>query len=134
MKTPTLALIAALFALTACGVDGPPQRPPEKPLQQQIGVDQPDFAGIDRSLGRSQNRNGKIENRFHLSDRDTVTVGIDRYSRNSTYADEVTPGLTETAKNTGIYAQARLEPTETISTSFGVRQDWQDFWRMHYTR
>lgn len=38
MKTPTLGLIAALFALTACGVDGPPQRPPEKPLQQQIGV------------------------------------------------------------------------------------------------
>lgn len=92
-----------------------------------IGVDQPDFAGIDRSLGRSQNRNGKIENRFHLSDRDTVTVGIDRYSRSSTYSDEVTSGLTETAKNTGIYAQARLEPTETISTSFGVRQDWQDF-------
>ncbi|MGP9805524.1 argininosuccinate lyase [Paracoccus sp. NSM] len=38
MKTPTLGLIAALFALAGCGVDGPPQRPPEKPLQQQMGV------------------------------------------------------------------------------------------------
>ncbi|MFN3525658.1 MAG: TonB-dependent receptor plug domain-containing protein, partial [Paracoccus sp. (in: a-proteobacteria)] len=92
-----------------------------------IGVDQPDFAGLERSYGKSENRNGKIENRFHLSDRDTVTVGIDRYDRRSTYSDDVTAGLTERARNTGVYAQARLEPRDTISTSFGMRYDWQDF-------
>ncbi|MFN3274260.1 MAG: TonB-dependent receptor plug domain-containing protein [Paracoccus sp. (in: a-proteobacteria)] len=92
-----------------------------------IRVDQPDFAAIRRSDGTSENRNGKIENRFHLSDRDTVTVGVDHYDRRSTYSDDVIPALTERARNTGVYVQARLEPGDVISTSFGLRYDWQDF-------
>lgn len=33
-----VALSLAGLTLAACGVDGPPQRPVEQPLQQQIGI------------------------------------------------------------------------------------------------
>lgn len=33
-----LSFVAAVLALSACGVDGAPKRPVEKPLQQQLGV------------------------------------------------------------------------------------------------
>ncbi len=92
-----------------------------------IKVDQPDFPAVVRSDGRSSNRNGKIENRFHLGEGSTITAGIDAYERRSTYSDALNPAMTERARNIGVYAQARLEPTDRLSTSFGLRHDWQRF-------
>jgi hypothetical protein len=43
-----LSLLAVL-ALAACGVDGAPKRPVEKPLQQQMGV----TVGGDARIGVS---------------------------------------------------------------------------------
>jgi hemoglobin/transferrin/lactoferrin receptor protein len=57
----------------------------------------------------------------------TLTAGIDFYDRESTYSDDTEPGITETSKNLGIYAQARLDPTDVLSVSFGLRFDRQDF-------
>ena len=31
-------VVVVVLLLTGCGVDGAPQRPPERPLQQQMGV------------------------------------------------------------------------------------------------
>lgn len=52
-----------------------------------VKVDQPDFPAVGRSDGSSDSRNGRIENRFHLNDTDTVTAGVDFYSRSSHYLD-----------------------------------------------
>lgn len=95
--------------------------------QVRVVVDQPDWPIYSPSNGVSQNRNGKIENRFHLSDVNTITAGVDFYSRRSTYRDPVTAPLSETARNLGLYAQARLEPVERLALSFGLRYDRQSF-------
>lgn len=92
-----------------------------------VKVDQPDFPTVGRSDGSSDSRNGKIENRFHLNDTDTITAGVDFYSRSSHYLDAQPVDLTEKSRNLGIYAQARLEPAERLSVSTGLRFDRQKF-------
>jgi hemoglobin/transferrin/lactoferrin receptor protein len=91
-----------------------------------IGVDQPLDPALGVSQGDSATLSGKIENRFALS-MGTLTAGIDFYDRESTYSDDTEPGITEASKNLGIYAQARLDPTDVLSVSFGLRFDRQDF-------
>lgn len=92
----------------------------------RIGVDQPTFPGLGTSWGDSATVSGKIENRFALA-MGTVTAGIDFYDRESIYTDDTEPGLSESSRNIGIYAQARLDPTDRLSLSFGMRWDQQKF-------
>ena len=103
----------------------------------RIGVDQPLEPAIVTSWGDTETISGKIENRFHLA-MGTVTAGIDYYDRTSTYSDSANPGTTESSQNVGLYAQARLDPTEALSLSFGLRWDQQDFtgvngWRSDFS-
>lgn len=93
----------------------------------RVGVDQPDYPALGTSWGDSETLSGRVENRFHLAGTDTITVGVDFYDRKSTYSDDATADITEKARNTGIYAQARLDPTEALSLSFGMRWDMQEF-------
>jgi predicted small lipoprotein YifL len=46
-----VVLVVVAAVLAGCGVDGAPQRPPEKPLQQQMGV----TVGGDARIGVSAN-------------------------------------------------------------------------------
>lgn len=91
-----------------------------------IGVDQPLDPALGISRGESATVSGKIENRFALS-MGTITAGLDFYDRESTYSDRSERGLSEASDNIGIYAQARLDPTDDLSLSFGLRYDQQDF-------
>ncbi len=92
-----------------------------------IGVDQPLDPAYGTSRGLNKTLSAKFENRFHLSDTDSVTVGIDYYDRDSRYSDALTSPVSESAQNIGLYAQARIEPTDRLSLSFGARWDHQDF-------
>lgn len=93
----------------------------------RIGVDQPTSPALGVSRGTTETQSGKIENRFHLGATDTVTAGLDFYDRTSRYRDDSTAAITESARNLGLYAQARLDPTTALSLSFGMRWDQQDF-------
>ncbi|MDO9638029.1 MAG: TonB-dependent receptor [Pseudotabrizicola sp.] len=79
-----------------------------------------------QSEGTSATWSLTAQNTFNLSERDTVTVGLDAYDRNGLYE---APGvrLEETARNIGIFAQARLEPVDRLKLSFGLRADRQRF-------
>jgi len=92
----------------------------------ELGVDQPTFPALGVSRGLTRTDSARLENRFHLGARDTVTVGVDYYDRESRYSDDATAPMSEVARNFGVYAQARLEPTEALSTSFGLRWDRQN--------
>lgn len=93
----------------------------------RVGVDQPFSPALGTSWGDSSTLSGKVENRFHLGDLGSVTAGVDYYDRSSVYRDNATADLKESARNTGVYAQARLDPTDALSLSFGLRFDRQHF-------
>ncbi|AMY70282.1 TonB-dependent receptor [Frigidibacter mobilis] len=78
------------------------------------------------SEGTSSAWSGTIQNTFHLSSVDTVVAGVDFYDRIGRYEG---PGerYEEGARNIGVFAQARLEPTDRWKLSFGARADWQEF-------
>lgn len=95
--------------------------------QVRIGVDQPLTPAYGTSLGETSTLSSTLSNTFHLSDRDTITAGLDFYDRSSRYSDLLTAPVVETARNIGIFAQARLEPTDALSLSFGGRYDRQHF-------
>lgn len=92
-----------------------------------IGLDQPSSPALGVSVGKTETLSGKVENRFHIGATDTVTVGVDFHDRTSSYRDDATAPITEESRNVGIYAQARLDPTEALSLSFGMRWDRQEF-------
>ncbi|MTH78498.1 TonB-dependent receptor [Paracoccus aestuariivivens] len=92
-----------------------------------IGVAQPLEPELGTSRGLNKTTSVTIENRFHLSATDSVTAGLDYYDRDSRYRDDASGDVTESAENIGIYAQARLEPSDRLSVSFGARWDRQDF-------
>lgn len=78
------------------------------------------------SEGTSSAWSGTIQNTFNLSGVDTIVAGIDFYDRIGRYEG---PGerYEEGAQNIGLFAQARLEPTDRWKLSFGARADWQEF-------
>lgn len=78
------------------------------------------------SQGTSDSWTAKLENRFELA-MGSVSAGLDYYDRSSTYLDPLTPDLTESARNVGLFAQARLEPMDRLSLSLGGRYDRQRF-------
>lgn len=75
--------------------------------------------------GRTDSFNGKFENRFSFP-LGTVTAGADFYKDRALYSD---PNFraSEKASNVGLYAQARLKPTDRTRLSFGLRGDRQWF-------
>lgn len=82
--------------------------------------------------------NGRFENRFAL-DTGSITAGIDFYNDRAVLDDKYEPAR-ERMANTGLYAQARLEPWERARLSFGGRADRQTFtgttgrsWNSHGT-
>lgn len=93
----------------------------------RVGVDQPLSPALGTSWGDSSTLSAKVENRFHLGDLGSVTAGFDYYDRSSKYHDNATAPLKESARNIGAYAQARLDPTDALSLSFGLRFDRQNF-------
>lgn len=82
--------------------------------------------------GATTSLNGKIENRFAVAT-GSVTAGIDFYDESATLdyrylADSAYDEAgEEKSRNIGIYAQARLEPTDRTRLSFGLRADFQNF-------
>ncbi|MBX3566458.1 MAG: TonB-dependent receptor [Rhizobiaceae bacterium] len=87
------------------------------------------FAVTAPSIGETASFNGKVENRFAL-ELGSVTAGFDFY-RDEAKFEYVHPAdgyvSDEKASNVGIYAQARLEPSERARLSFGGRADHQWF-------
>ena len=77
------------------------------------------------SEGTSSAWSGTVQNTFNLSATDTIVAGVDFYDRIGRYEG---PGerYEEGAKNIGLFAQARLEPTDRWKLSFGARADWQE--------
>ncbi|NHF74063.1 TonB-dependent receptor plug domain-containing protein [Paracoccus xiamenensis] len=92
-----------------------------------IGVAQPLDVAYGTSRGLNKTFSVKAENRFHLNGTDNITAGVDYHDRESRYRDAQNDGTTEKSQNVGIYAQARMEPTDRIAVSFGARWDRQEF-------
>ncbi len=70
---------------------------------------------------------GKFQNTFHLSNVDTIVTGLDYYDRTGHYYDTVGTSYQENARNIGVFAQARFEPTDRWKISTGLRADFQQF-------
>ncbi|WP_127108475.1 TonB-dependent receptor domain-containing protein [Pararhodobacter zhoushanensis] len=103
----------------------------------EVGVDQPLDPALGVSRGVTSTASATVENRFHLSPDATITAGVDFYDRRSAYSDLTTTAITESARNWGLFTQARIEPTDALSLSFGGRYDRQAFtgttgWRETY--
>jgi len=81
------------------------------------------------SDGKAWTFSGKAENTFNLNELNTITAGIDFYSAESEYSDDIysPDGYKEKANNIGFYTQARLQPIERLRLSFGARGDSQNF-------
>lgn len=79
------------------------------------------------SEGEGESWNGLIENRFPVGTIGSVAVGLDFYRDETSYTDQFTATATERATNHGLYAQARLHPSDPFRISFGVRGDMQEF-------
>lgn len=88
----------------------------------------------DDARGTSKTTSFVFKNRFHLSETNSITAGFDIEDRKTTVAGDywnIANGLadsgTEESRFVGVFAQARLEPTEKLHVSAGLRYDWVDF-------
>lgn len=92
-------------------------------------VDRPNDAWGGSTYSTSRTYSLVLQNEFHLSSRDSITAGVDFQSRKTSISGSwvVPDSASEESDNIGIFAQARLEPTERLSLSAGARYDWQDF-------
>lgn len=79
------------------------------------------------STGKAGGWSAKLENRFALGERNSVTAGVDFRTDFGSYSDPSTPELEERATTIGAYAQARLRPVESVGVSLGGRADAQTF-------
>lgn len=82
--------------------------------------------------GQTKSLNGEISNRFKLGWGE-LNAGLDFYDdegdleyRNLASTAPVTPTV-EKLRNIGLFAQARMEPSDRSRLSFGGRADFQDF-------
>ena len=87
-------------------------------------IDAPLF---EDSQGTSNTTTAKFQNNFHLSGLGTISTGIDYTRKHSRYESDVSARLEEETDNVGLFAQARLEPTDRLDLSAGLRADWQNF-------
>ncbi|SFD42115.1 TonB-dependent receptor plug domain-containing protein [Roseivivax sediminis] len=80
------------------------------------------------SNGLSWTKSATVQNTFNLGGDDNVVAGFDYQKRFGEYESPLySQYFTEESRNTGIFAQARISPTERLKLSFGARYDWQDF-------
>ncbi|GKX35021.1 MAG: TonB-dependent receptor [Rhizobiaceae bacterium MnEN-MB40S] len=81
------------------------------------------------SEGTAGTWTAKAENTFNLDEKNSITAGVDFYSTESEYIDDIytIDGLREKSTNLGFYGQARLEPLDGFHLSFGARGDNQWF-------
>ncbi len=80
------------------------------------------------SNGNSGTLSMTLANRFHLNDTDVVTAGLDMQRRHGEYlSPSYSTDLEERSRNIGLFAQARLEPSDRWRLSFGARYDHQAF-------
>ncbi|WP_285674262.1 TonB-dependent receptor domain-containing protein [Paralimibaculum aggregatum] len=85
-----------------------------------------------RSFGSTRSFNGKLANQSILAF-GTLDAGLDFYADRAELdyrylpAPEFNEGGTETARNIGAFAQARLAPLDRLDISFGGRVDYQRF-------
>lgn len=89
---------------------------------------------IDDVDGKSSTFSAKVQNTFAFSNNvlgvGSVVAGIDYYDKASNLKTTflgAPQDLEETSQNTGIFAQARFNPSDRLSISTGARYDWQDF-------
>ncbi|MCG7494226.1 TonB-dependent receptor domain-containing protein [Thalassobius sp. Cn5-15] len=82
-----------------------------------------------RFIGTTRSYNATLQNKFYLSQNNTITAGVDYLDQRSSAESNSQPGNTpfEKSKTFGVFAQARLEPTKRLNVSAGVRYDWNDF-------
>lgn len=92
-------------------------------------IDRPDDAYGSSTFSTSRTYSVVLQNEFHLSQNNTITAGVDFQNRETSIEGSwVAPDRArEKSDNIGIFAQARLEPTNRLSLSAGARYDWQDF-------
>ena len=94
------------------------------------------IGATETSVGVTRTYSARMQNRFHLSDVNTITAGVDFQDKKSTasgtYWGTNTPY--EQSKTTGVFAQARLEPTERLKVSTGLRYDWNSFVGQDYAQ
>ncbi|WP_421703728.1 TonB-dependent receptor domain-containing protein [Aliiroseovarius sp.] len=91
-----------------------------------------DVYSIYESEGTTDTKSATFKNTFHLAGLGTVDAGLDYRDQTGHYVGvddfgDPTGPYTEQSENIGLFAQARLEPTERLSLSGGLRYDWQDF-------
>ncbi|SNR85775.1 TonB-dependent receptor plug domain-containing protein [Puniceibacterium sediminis] len=80
------------------------------------------------SNGLSGTWSASLQNTFNLSEHDTIVAGIDYQKRFGNYTSPTySTDIREESRNVGVFAQARLEPTDRLSVSFGGRFDQQEF-------
>lgn len=80
------------------------------------------------SNGLSGTWSASFQNTFTLSPDNTVVVGIDYQDRFGHYTSPTfAENLREGSQNIGVFAQARLAPTDRLRLSFGARFDHQTF-------
>jgi hemoglobin/transferrin/lactoferrin receptor protein len=83
-------------------------------------------------FGETTSFNGEISNRFALAWGE-VNAGVDFYSDRASldYVSIPNPANNEAAeeklRNVGLFAQVRMEPSQSTRLSFGARADFQDF-------
>ncbi|WP_233270646.1 TonB-dependent receptor domain-containing protein [Chachezhania sediminis] len=86
----------------------------------------------ETSTGKTHSYNGVIQNRFTVGI-GTITAGLDFYTDEGVldYKVHAKPDVVfapgEKSRNVGLFAQARLEPTDRWKISAGVRGDMQSF-------
>ncbi|WP_293577501.1 TonB-dependent siderophore receptor [Phaeobacter sp.] len=92
-------------------------------------VDRPTDPWAGSTFSTSSTYSLVLQNEFHLSVDNSITAGIDFQNRKTEVSGSwVVPGTaSEKSDNIGIFTQARLEPTDRLSISGGLRYDWQDF-------
>jgi hemoglobin/transferrin/lactoferrin receptor protein len=92
-------------------------------------VDRPNDIWNGSTYSTSRTYSLVLQNEFHLSADNSITTGVDFQNRKTTISGSwvANPPTSEESENFGIFAQARLEPTDRLSISAGARYDWQDF-------
>lgn len=87
------------------------------------------ISSTDSTVGITRTYTATIKNKFHLSDNNSITAGLDYQDQKSTASGSWLGSNTPFEQNEtiGIFAQARLEPTGRLKISTGLRYDWSSF-------
>ncbi|UWR47370.1 TonB-dependent receptor plug domain-containing protein [Phaeobacter inhibens] len=97
-----------------------------------IGFSENEIGSIgttETSVGVTRTYSATFQNRFHLSESDTITAGIDFQDQKSSASGDYwgTNRPSETSQTIGVFAQARLQPSDRLKVSAGLRYDWNAF-------